>query len=323
VNEKHVPKSAIIKVNNIDYQHSEPPSFESKLVQVIMGLFGMKRRTEDKMIKDSYARDPAKLPKSLLINFDIRVSEQNGRKIWTIAPKGNKPETVILYLHGGAYMGNILRLHWDLIRELVAKTGTTIVVPDYPLAPEATYMEVYCFVGDLYARLTTEYGSKGIVFMGDSAGGGLALGFAQQLRDEKKRQPEQLILFSPWLDVSMTNDTLWSIDKRDKMLSINGLISAGRKYSGSPDLNDYRVSPIYGSLHGLCRISVFTGTNDILNADAQRCRQLFTDQKISFNYFEYPKMFHDWMLITHLKESRDVVNKVYRLLNDTAGNMET
>jgi acetyl esterase/lipase len=63
-------------------------------------------------------------------------------------------------------------------------------------------------------------------------------------------------------------------------------------------------------------MSVFTGTNDILNADAQKCKQLMKEQNISFNYFEYPKMFHDWVIITSLKESVDVINKVYILVND-------
>lgn len=310
-------------MNSINYLHTKPPSFESRLIQAIMGLSGMKMRTEEKMIKDSFAKDPAKLPKSLRRNIDIRETEQNGRKVWTISPDDYKSDIVILYLHGGAYMGNILRLHWDLINLLVRKTGAIIVVPDYPLAPDATYREAYDFVGDLYAGLTTDYPTKRIVFMGDSAGGGLAMGFVQQLRNEKKRQPDQLIVFSPWFDVSMTNPRLGLIDKEDKLLSIKGLKSAGQKYSGDLDLKDYRVSPLYGSFSGLCRISIFTGTNDILNADAQKCRQFMTDQQISFNYFEYPKMFHDWVVITRLKESRDVVDKVCKILTETSVNMET
>ncbi|MCK7488339.1 MAG: hypothetical protein MZU97_24720 [Bacillus subtilis] len=57
------------------------------------------------MIKDSFAKDPARLPKSLLRNFDIREAEQNGRKVWTISPDDYKSDIVILYLHGGAYVG--------------------------------------------------------------------------------------------------------------------------------------------------------------------------------------------------------------------------
>ena len=123
-------------MNNIHYVHTDPPSFESKLIQAIMGLSGMKKRTEEKMITGSYAKDPAKPPKSLWRNFDIRETEQSGRKVWTISPNDYKSDIVILYLHGGAYMGNILRLHWDLINQLVRKTGARIVIPDYPLAPE-------------------------------------------------------------------------------------------------------------------------------------------------------------------------------------------
>ncbi|MCK7488338.1 MAG: alpha/beta hydrolase [Bacillus subtilis] len=160
-----------------------------------------------------------------------------------------------------------------------------MVVPDYPLHLLPHTGEAYDFVGDLYAGLTTDYPTKRIVFMGDSAGGGLAMGFAQQLRNEKKRQPDQLIVFSPWFDVSMTDTRIGIIDKEDKLLSIKGLKSAGQKYSGDLDLKDYRVSPLYGSFSGLCRLSIFTGTNDILNADAQKCRQLMTRSANQFQLF--------------------------------------
>ena len=102
-------------------------------------------------------------------------------------------------------MGNISKEHWSLIEKLISKTNATIVVPDYPLAPEASCKETYDFIEDLYTRLITDYPAKRIVFMGDSAGGGLAFGFTQQLRDENKKQPDQIIIFSPWLDVTMSN----------------------------------------------------------------------------------------------------------------------
>ena len=65
----------------------------------------------------------------------------------------NKSDVVILYLHGGAYMGNITEQHWDLIEQLISKTNATIVVPDYPLAPEATCKETYDFIEALYRKI--------------------------------------------------------------------------------------------------------------------------------------------------------------------------
>ena len=83
------------------------------------------------------------------------------------------------------------------------------------------------------AKLITDYPTKRIILMGDSAGGGLAFGFVQQLRNENKKQPEQIIIFSPWLDVTMNNPNIELIEKEDKMLSIKGLKNAGQKYAGN------------------------------------------------------------------------------------------
>jgi len=303
-------------MNNIDYQHSMPESFQSRLIQIAMSLFGMKHKTERKMISNGFAKQPAKIPDSLLKHFNIKEAEQDTRKIWTISPAESKSDLIVLYFHGGAYMSNLLTEHWRLIEKIIRKTHATIVVPDYPLTPEASCKETYEFIEGLYSGLINEYPAKRIVFMGDSAGGGLALGLTQQLRDENKKQPDQIIIFSPWLDVTMSNPILERLDKEDKLLSIAGLKSAGQKYAGKVDLRDFRVSPIYGDLTGMCRISVFTGTRDILNADAKELKNLMRGQNINFNYFEYPGMFHDWVIITSLKESHDVINKVDKLVND-------
>ncbi|MBN2761615.1 MAG: alpha/beta hydrolase fold domain-containing protein [Bacteroidales bacterium] len=303
-------------MNNIDYKHSIPESFQSRLIQIAMCLFGMKHKTERKMISNGFAKEPAKIRDSLFKRFNIQEAEQDTRKIWTISPVDGKSDLIILYFHGGAYMSSIIQGHWSLMEKLISKSGATTVVPDYPLAPETSCKETYDFIEDLFTRLITEYPDKRIVFMGDSAGGGLALGFTQQLRDENKKQPEQIIIFSPWLDVTMSNPLLQILDKEDNMLSIDGLKNAGRKYAAELDLKDFRVSPVYGDLTGLCRISLFTGTRDILNADAQKFKQRMKEQKIYFNYFEYPDMFHDWVIITSLKESLDVINKVDKLVND-------
>ena len=302
---------------NIDYRHTQPPGFGSKLILVAMGLFGIKRAIEKRIFTNRFVKDPARLPQSLVKNFDNQEIEINGRKVWTISPKYNKSDVTILFFHGGAYVFNISRLHWSFIGQLIKKTNATVVVPDYPLAPEATYRETYGFIGDLYSRLTAGSGPKRIVFMGDSAGGGLAFGYAQLLRNENRNQPDQLIILSPWLDVTMTNPDIKATEKEDKILSVDGLREAAREYAGNTDLKDYRISPIYGCITGLCRISVFTGTKDILYPDANKCRQLMKDQSTSFNWFEYPGMFHDWVIITRLRESEDVINKVTRLVNNS------
>ncbi len=297
------------------YYHPIPPSLESRLIQFFMGLLGMKRAMERKIARNSYNKVPAAIPKSIAKNFDVKVEEFSGRKVWSISPKSQESKTIILFLHGGAYYANITKMHWGLIEQLLVNTSVTVIVPDYPLAPELTCIDTYQFLDEVYASLIATHPTKRIVFMGDSAGGGLALGFAMQIRNEGLKQPEQITLFSPWLDVSMDNPEIAKYDKHDKILSLDGLKSAGKKYAGNFVVTDYRVSPLYGDFKNLGKISIFIGTNDMLVADVRKCKQILEDNHIDFNYFEYPKMFHDWVLIPGLKEAEDVYPKVSLIIN--------
>lgn len=303
------------------YSHPIPPSLESRLIQFFMGLFGMKRAMERKIVRNSYNKKPADIPKSIIKNFMVEVDKFNGRKVWTISPKSLESNIIILFLHGGAYYANITKLHWDFIGQLLLNTSATVITPDYPLAPDSTCIDTYKFLDGIYANLIATHSTKRIVFIGDSAGGGLALGFAMKIRDEGIKQPEQIILFSPWLDVSMDNPEIVEFDKRDKILSLTGLKIAGKNYAGDLEVTDYRVSPIYGDFNGICQISIFIGTNDMLTADARKCKKILEDQKINFNYFEYPAMFHDWVIVTSLKESKDVIGKVKKLLTEAKNDL--
>ncbi|PKP39055.1 MAG: alpha/beta hydrolase [Bacteroidetes bacterium HGW-Bacteroidetes-15] len=265
---------------------------------------------ERKVLNNGYSKEPAKIPKSILKQFSVEVEELYGRKVWTLSPKKNENNSLIIFLHGGAYYANITQLHWRLVEKLIISTNAIFIVPDYPLAPESTCINTYQFLDAVYAKLISKYPSKQTVFMGDSAGGGLALGYAQKIRNEDIKQPNQIILISPWLDVSMTNPEMAKYDKLDKVLSINGLKIAGKNYSGEMNVTDFWVSPIYGNFTNLGRISIFIGTNEVLIADARKFKHLLEVQHIDFNYFEYSGMFHDWVVVTGLKETKDVLIKI-------------
>ena len=300
-------------MRNIDLIPSDMQSHESWLIQFIMGFMGMKKAMYKKIVHNSYNKYPSKIPVSLFKYCDVKTEEIFGRKVWTISKKNTISGNIVLFLHGGAYYANISYLHWSFVARLAEITDSTIVVPDYPLAPEFTCFDTYRFMNNLYSKILSSYPEKQIVLMGDSAGGGLALGFAQKISFENIRQPGHIFLFSPWLDATMTNPEISVLDKSDKILSIDGLKMAGINYAGNIGITDYRVSPIYGDLSRLGKLTIFVGTNEILMADARMLKQKLDLMGIDFNYFVYPDMFHDWVLVHWLKESRKVLQwiKVY------------
>ena len=94
--------------------------------------------------------------------------------------------------------------------------------------------------------------------MGDSAGGGLALGLAEALRDEGDTLPEELILISPWVDLTMSNPDMKDYVKHDPMLGIDGLRRMGEVWANGLELTDPKVSPIFGDLSGLPPVTIIT-----------------------------------------------------------------
>jgi acetyl esterase/lipase len=301
-------------MGNFDYVHGEPYSIESKFIQLLSGILGMKKRFTRMVTKNKFPKKPARIPSDMAKTYNIEEIEHFGRKTWIISPKSVDPDRMILYFHGGAYFSNISGLHWAFIRQLLLHTQSQVIIPDYPLAPESTCEEVYQFAKTLYLELLTKYPSKQITIMGDSAGGGLALGLCQHLMVSHHKIPDQIILLSPWLDVTMSNPDIPLTDKYDKILSTEGLKIAGQQYAGNIHPKDFRVSPIYGELSGLCPISVFIGTHDVLLADARKLKQLLEAAGVENHYFEYPGMFHDWMLVTQMKESGQVIQQISRIM---------
>lgn len=297
------------------YIHSKPASFKSQFLQFAMSVIGVKQRTEKRITTKNFAHQAVELPKSLLNKFKVSIKEFKGRKIWTFKSK-DTIEKVILYIHGGAFITSLTKYDWSFIERLIAETQATIIVPDYPLAPAANYSDVYKYFDHLYAGLLSDFSPEKIIFIGNSAGGGFALGFAQKLRNENKPQPSQIMLISPWLDITMSNPNIKDVDKKDKALGIKGLQMAGELYAGTLDAKDYKVSPIYGDFSRLGKISIFIGTHDLFLADVRKLKIMLSEACISFNYFEYPKMFHVWIAVTSLKESEHAIQQISSLISN-------
>ena len=93
-----------------------------------------------------------------------------------------------------------------LASKLALSTGCDVLSFEYRLAPEAPYPSAIDDALRVWDDLMyMGIGARDVIVAGDSAGGGLALSLAMQRRDAGKRQVDGLVLYAPWLDVTMTN----------------------------------------------------------------------------------------------------------------------
>ena len=138
---------------------------------------------------------------------------------WVMA-ENSDPDKRILYLHGGGYAIGTIRGYLSLTSQIAEKTGCSILLIDYSLAPELKFPHGVndskkAFLWMLNngpngsGKCTKSYIS------GDSAGGGLSLGVTLALKDDNSDLPNAVIPLSPWAEldpVSETYDTNADID---------------------------------------------------------------------------------------------------------------
>lgn len=206
-------------------------------------------------------------PAALRRRHDVRSRDVGGFPCHTVAPRDRTADRAAVYLHGGAYISEISPQHWALISRL-ADAGVRVEVPSYGLAPQHTYREAYPFVTAVYRDLLIEVDASAVTVVGDSAGGGLALGLAQTLTDSDLPQPRRVVLISPWLDLTLGHPDLPTVEARDPWLCSVGLAEAARVWAGGDDPTAPRLSPGNGPLTGLAPIHVYVGTREICLPDA-------------------------------------------------------
>ncbi|WP_081288207.1 alpha/beta hydrolase fold domain-containing protein [Mycobacterium asiaticum] len=239
--------------------------------------------------------------KHLLKKIDVVREDVNGRPVYQVTPRHVPRADLsghLVYLHGGAYVLDLLpHFHWPAIAKLATLLHRTITVPIYPIAPEHTYREVFPFLLQLYRRLLDERDPNSLAFMGDSAGGGMAFALCHAVRDAGLPQPTDAVLLSPWMHLGLPDPDVRTVAKKDPFLNLDDLRAAGLRYAGGDPLDTPLLSPCMGPLDGLPRLTVFTGTHDVLNPDARAFHKRATDEGVEIGWYELEGGMHTWMLL--------------------------
>lgn len=247
------------------------------------------------------------IPTDVAEDIKIETETHMLRNVFTISPE-EKSEKVILYFHGGAYMAEMTNSHWNFLQKLARDTKTTIIVPDYPLTPKYTYKDVLEMSDSFYRQLITKVDSKNLILMGDSAGGGLALGLSEYLSNNNIQLPSKTILISPWLDIKVKNPEIKKVQPYDKDLSKFKLYIAGFCYSrGFGKKDKYFANPIEGDLSKLNNITIYTGTYDILNPDCYLLQEKARKEGTDIQIKEYKTAPHIWIV----NNNDDLAQKAY------------
>ena len=248
------------------------------------------------------------------IDRSVRVSVRrvDGWPVYTVTPKNGPVNRRALYVHGGTWVKEISPFHWWLVAGLATSTGTEFTVPIYPLVPRGTAAEVVSGVADLGAALVAEAGASGVVLMGDSAGGNIALAAAMLMRDRGVAAPRDVVLIAPVVDLTFSDPLIYRIEPRDPWLSVPGPKAVVELWRGDLPIDHPLVSPVNAPLAGIGRITLFSGTRDITHADAITLAKKARAEGHPLDFHQKANMIHVYPLlpIPEGAEARETIRAV-------------
>jgi acetyl esterase/lipase len=199
-------------------------------------------------------------------------AEVGGVRGWWCRPQGAAPRTAILYLHGGGYVAGSAFAFRHFAGQIAVRAETAAFVADYRLAPEQPFPGAVTDAQAAYRGLV-DAGFERIAIAGDSAGGGLALTLLSEARTPPCTRPVAGVIFSPWIDLTLTGDSMTTRATADPILRRKELDDAARLYMGDRDRRDPLASPLFGDVAALAPLLVHVGEDEVLLDDSRRLEE--------------------------------------------------
>ncbi|MBC7751399.1 MAG: alpha/beta hydrolase, partial [Candidatus Saccharibacteria bacterium] len=228
------------------------------------------------------------------------------------------PNYAFLHIHGGVFVAGSVRTHRALGSEIAARSGATVYMLDYRLAPEHPYPAAFddCLAA-YQALLAKGYQPEHIVLGGDSAGGALVLALLVELRERNVALPAATVMISPFLDMTLCGSSFEKNKWRDPMLTKEILKRGADAYRGDIQSADARISPILADLSGLPPMLIQVGSEEVLLDDALQLAKHAERSGVKVEHHVYAGMWHNFQMFNALlKTSNDALDEIALFIQD-------
>jgi acetyl esterase len=233
-------------------------------------------------------------------------------------PKGAGPHPVVVYLHGGGWIGGSSKTHRKLGMQF-AEAGYLTINVDYRLAPEHPFpagLEDCLFAvkwtGENAKRWNGDVSRLAVG--GDSAGGNLTAATLTTLAAEKyagPAKPKAALLIYGVYDFPATM-------KREKAGSIDGMVKAYAGAGYPTILEDPRVSPLRAVKPGALPPSfVICGTADPLLPETHSMADALKRADIRHEVVILEDMPHGFLQFNVLSGCKQGLDKMFDFLRRT------
>jgi len=216
---------------------------------------------------------------------------------------------LVIYLHGGGFVLGSIQSHQALVSHLAKHLSVPVLFVEYSLAPEKPYPNAIDDVLSVYDYLLHQNPKIDIIFMGDSAGGGLAVSVISKINERGIRPPEFMVLISPWIDLSCTNESYFTNANSDPVLTKKLSQDFAALYIGDHDLSE--VNPIDKMFGQFPPTLIIVGSGEILIDDSKTIYNKIMSQQVKVKLSVYKNQSHVWLLKNiDTEESKQAIKEI-------------
>jgi epsilon-lactone hydrolase len=210
-------------------------------------------------------------------------------------PKDGSMDRALLCSHGGGYVAGSMYTHRKMFGHIAKAVGCRALIVDYRRSPENPHPAPVNDMTTAYQWLLEKerVKSERIAFVGDSAGGALALTTIANARERGLPLPTATMPISPWAGWDTSAKTYDTNAHRDVIVNRDTTNALGALFIGEKgDPKHPLANPLYTDYAGFPPIYITVGDAETLLDDSRRIAQRARQANVEVKIDEYPDMQH-------------------------------
>lgn len=198
-----------------------------------------------------------------------------------LTPEVSAKNRVMIYVYGGSFVGGS-RASWrSFCASLANASSSETYVPSLHRSPEHPFPAALEDVSQVLKILSSL--KKDIVLVGDSSAASLILGAVLSFPKETRLRIKEIVLLSPWLDLSAEAPLFNQRKNSDEIISADSLRRCADVYTYRSNLKNPLVSPMFGTeedFKNFPPIFIQAGEKEILKEQIESFAHLMFKYKV-------------------------------------------